>query len=494
MNNSPKSTTRTYKTTGYHGRNSAQKKHNQNKFFFIVILAVLVLALLVFIGIVIADIVGFGSGSTTTDGTDDTSGIGELISGHGMSMAYDGDKSTYMLSVTKQSAGSYFSCEFETPADVKKVTLASTEPDSYIRLADIQLKIDGEWITIGEFDSIGECSFSTGSASSLASAVRILIKSEADVFWSINELTVTDRSNQTVSLRSPSAGNNSGSITETEGSTTEEETTAPPPPDTFLKPVKNEELYTGSLILVNEQYAYHFPTSTANLLNLYNEYFANDYHCNYFEGSEIWLEAEATRALFAMLNAMKAETGHNQIIIGTGYRTYEEQQKIAAAYPDTAALPGYSEHHTALGIDMRGWIDNSYYNFDDNNPTMQAIFAWLNANAHKFGYVRRFVPEKDQITGVTTDRWHYRYVGIPHAYYMNENNLCLEEYLATLEANCKYGTSHLILDDVEGKSYEIYYVPAANGETTDIPLPADSSKYTISGNNYSGYIVTITRN
>ena len=66
-----------------------------------------------------------------------------------------------------------------------------------------------------------------------------------------------------------------------------------------------------------------------------------------------------------------------------------------------------------------------------------------------------------------------------------------EEYLAALE-NCTYEGNHLVFD-VDGKSYEIYFVAAENGATTTLPVPNDPTIYTVSGNNYSGYIVTITR-
>ena len=37
---------------------------------------------------------------------------------------------------------------------------------------------------------------------------------------------------------------------------------------------------------------------------------------------------------------------------------------------------------------------------------------------------------KKEITKIEYEYWHYRYVGVPHAYYIMKNNLCLEEYLA----------------------------------------------------------------
>ncbi len=501
-NNNQKSTTRKYSTATYTPRSGRGRKHTQNKMIFFVLLAILIIALIVAISFVIADLVG-GAGADTTVDPAGTGSV-EAPDGHAMSNAYDGDKATYMLSVTNQAAGSYFSCEFESPADVGTILLVSSEPETYIRNAELQLKVDGLWVTVGVFDSIGEKSYSTGSASFYASAIRVLLGADFDALWSVNELTVTDKTGAAVKLRSPAAGTNSTIVPgpeQTTGSSGESttgpdtpDTTGPVTPDTAKKVVSNDQLYTGSLILVNAQYPYRFPASNAMLLKLYDEYYANDYHCCYFEGSDIQLEASATRNLFAMLNAMHKETGINKIILGTGYRSYETQQSLADRYPATAALPGYSEHHTGLGIDVQGWIDGHPYPLDDANATVQQMYGWINANAYKHGYVRRFAPDKDLITGITSDRWHYRYVGVPHAYYMTANNLCLEEYLAALEANCKYGSNHLILDNVDGRSYEIYFVPASSGSTTEIPVPADPTTYTISGNNYSGFVVTITRN
>ncbi len=502
-NNNPKSTTRKYSTTTYTPRSGRGKKHNQNKLIFFILLAVLILALIVAIAFVIADLVGpanpEGTDPISTDGT----GTPPISEGHAMSHAYDGDKTTYMLSVMNQSAGSYFSCEFAS-AEVGSISFISSEEEFLILSADIQLRIEGQWVTVWEYDYRGVKSCDLTSGYYHADGVRVLLKSNTDTLWAINELSLTDKDGIAIPLSSPSASNSIQQNPDTtpggigDESTTAPDTpstTAPVTPETTIITVSNENLYTGSLILVNSQYQYKFPASTANLLNLYNEYYANNYHCNYFEGSDIMLEVTATRNLFNMLNAMYTETGLNKIILGTGYRSYETQQSLADRYPATAALPGYSEHHTGLGIDMQGWIDQHPYPFDDANATVQQMYAWINANAYKYGYVRRFAPDKDMITGITSDRWHFRYVGAPHAYYMTSNNLCLEEYLAALEAKCMYGSNnHLLLDDVDGKSYEIYFVPASAGITTDIPVPSDPSTYTISGNNYSGFIVTITRN
>lgn len=510
MNNNPKSNTQKYTTTRYTPRRDRGRKHNQNKLVFFILLAVLIIALIVAISIVIADLVGSGKGDTTSGeiSGESTNAPGIVSDGHAMSNAYDGNSDSYMLSVTNQSAGSYFSCEFEAEADVGKVVFASTEPDYFIRGCEVQLKVDGEWKSIGTFGGTADAkTYTIGSATFNATAVRILLTEDADTLWAINELSLEDKNGNAIALRSPSAGTNSAPVIPDE-TTQAPDVTTTPGGDVTTGPVEteppvvsgyttieisNDSLYTGSLILVNSQYAFRFPTSTASRIPVYNEYVANDYHCNYFVDVSVELESIATNRLLAMANALYTETGLNNLLLGTGYRSYETQQDLSTRYPATAALPGYSEHHTGLGIDLQVRGDSSAvtYNLDDVNQNCQKIYSWISTNAYKYGFVRRFAPDKDLITGIASDRWHYRYVGVPHAYYMTANNLCLEEYLAALE-NCTYEGNHLIID-VDGKSYEIYFVAAENGTATTVPVPTDPSTYTVSGNNYSGFIVTITR-
>lgn len=508
-NTNQKSNTKQYSTTRYTPRRDRGRRHNQNKMVFFVLLALLIIALIVAISLVIADLVG-SAGDDTTEGYEGegTRAPGIVSEGHAMSNAYDGKPETYMLSVTNQSEGSFFSCEFENQADVGQIVFASTEEEYYIRSCFIQLKVDGEWKSIAQHTGTETRTYTIGAATFNATAVRVLLNADADALWAINELTLTDKGGNPIALRSPAAGTNTtpvnpdvttnqAEVTTTPGGV---ETTAPVGSTTIPQAtgyttiqISNESLYTGSLILVNSQYAFRFPTSTASLLNVYNEYYANDYHCNYFVDSAVQLEAVAARAVLQMANALFTETGLNNLQIGTGYRSYETQQDLSSRYPATAALPGYSEHHTGLGIDLQIWDKDKKvtYTFEDANQTCMSILAWMNSNAYKHGFVRRFAPDKDAITGITSDRWHYRYVGVPHAYYMMTNNLCLEEYLAALE-NCTYEGNHLIFD-VDGKNYEIYFVAAENGATTTLPVPNDPTLYTVSGNNYSGYIVTITR-
>ena len=497
MNNNPKSNTRQYSTTTYSSRSKRNKKHGQSKFILFVLLALLIIALIVAIAIVVIDLVGSEGGDDTSGSGSNTSAPGVVDGDHSMSCAIDNKDDTYLLSAWEQSEGSYFSCEFEAPAEVGTVRLVSVEADYYIHGCVIQIKIDGEWVTVVECGAGEKNSDYPVSSASSATAVRVCLTENASALWAINELSVKDKSGNAVALRAPSMGTNAavGDTDETTGSSgsSDVETTQKIDMGTTTITVSNDNMYVGALILVNSQYAYRFPTSQASLLNVYNEYYANDLHCNYFVDSSVQLEAEATRAILQLANALFTEKGLNNLQIGTGYRSYETQQDLSNRYPTTAALPGYSEHHTGFGVDLQIWDKDKKvtYAFDDTNQVCTAILSWMNENAYKYGFVRRFAPNKDQYTGITSDRWHYRYVGVPHAYYMTQNDLCLEEYLAALE-KCTYGGNHLFVD-VDGQSYEIYYVPAVSGATTTIPVPADPSSYTVSGNNYGGFIVTITR-
>ena len=92
------------------------------------------------------------------------------------------------------------------------------------------------------------------------------------------------------------------------------------------------------------------------------------------------------------------------------------------------AYPGTSEHEVGLAID---------FNSVEETFEHSAQFEWLKNNAEKYGFVMRYPKEKEDITGVIYEPWHYRFVGKEHAAKMNELNMCLEEYVEYLKAQTK---------------------------------------------------------
>lgn len=64
----------------------------------------------------------------------------------------------------------------------------------------------------------------------------------------------------------------------------------------------------------------------------------------------------------------------------------------------------------------------------------QPAAAWAKANAHRFGFIVRYPPGAQHITGYTYEPWHLRYVGVDAATDMAARGITLEEYLAAAAA------------------------------------------------------------
>lgn len=126
------------------------------------------------------------------------------------------------------------------------------------------------------------------------------------------------------------------------------------------------------------------------------------------------------------------------LFVREGYRTKKEQQQILddrvqeyinqgdsreeaqKAAEEYVALPGTSEHELGLSVDI---------NADTQKCSSDAVYQWLNDNAYKYGFIKRYPSDKTDITGISNEPWHYRYVGKEAAQTMKEQKLCLEEYL-----------------------------------------------------------------
>lgn len=89
-------------------------------------------------------------------------------------------------------------------------------------------------------------------------------------------------------------------------------------------------------------------------------------------------------------------------------------------------LPGASEHQTGLAIDMS--------EPEGQNDEVAHKIAGI---APKYGFILRYPEGKSDITGVDFENWHYRYVGLKSAKYMQKHQLVLEEYLALLTESAR---------------------------------------------------------
>lgn len=115
--------------------------------------------------------------------------------------------------------------------------------------------------------------------------------------------------------------------------------------------------------------------------------------------------------------------------IGYGYS--EADAKVEAA--KWVAPPGTSEHHTGLAMDLVSSDYWNYYSDLEHDYEKFDSFKWMYEHCAEFGFILRYPKDKQDITGITYEPWHYRYVGIEAAEYIMENGLCLEEYLEIIK-------------------------------------------------------------
>lgn len=123
------------------------------------------------------------------------------------------------------------------------------------------------------------------------------------------------------------------------------------------------------------------------------------------------------------------------VFLSSGYRGYDEQtylfnRKVEQYGEEQAATivsrPGTSEHQTGLACD----ITDEYYELKNESLEETALYQWMSKHCQEYGFIVRYPKDKEEITGIIYEPWHFRYVGVEAATYMAEHNLCLEEFVA----------------------------------------------------------------
>lgn len=234
--------------------------------------------------------------------------------------------------------------------------------------------------------------------------------------------------------------------------------------------LKEEDIGKGYLILINPN---NMLQKEATNLVSFEEKFKN-----------IKLESKANEQLHIALKEIKAE---NQIVPVSGYRTLEEQIDIYDSSlkengkeftKKFVALPNASEHQTGLAIDLA--LNEGDIDFICPSFPYYGICQKFRNVAPKFGFIERYKDEKKNITKISKEEWHFRYVGYPHSQLITDMNLCLEEYIDYLK-QFTYPNNPLKYD-----GYKIFYIPYKK-EMPHIDL---KETFIISGNNVDGFILT----
>lgn len=140
------------------------------------------------------------------------------------------------------------------------------------------------------------------------------------------------------------------------------------------------------------------------------------------------------------------------LVIISAYRSVDEQTQIfdrrvtqyenqgmdedqaTKKTKETSTEPGHSEHHTGLALDIvdENWQQSSPQNVLEEEFGNEDSAKWLAEHASDYGFILRYPKGKDEITQISYEPWHFRYVGKENAKYMEKYDLTLEEYLDQL--------------------------------------------------------------
>jgi len=243
--------------------------------------------------------------------------------------------------------------------------------------------------------------------------------------------------------------------------------------------LSKDMVHTGHLILVNRDYPYRegLPEKTLAPVNATN--------------NGVLLEHRFASVYNSLMDKLCAK---RKITAVSGWRSQREQEQI---YTDSlsengvdftakyVALPGHSEHQSGLAVDLA--LNQPDIDFLRPYFPHNGVCGAFREIAGKFGIIERYPEGKENITGISHESWHFRYVGAPHAMIMEQTGDTLEEYHKRIR---QYPYGHKPLKYNFGSSeVQISYLPADRDIVTfeiesDIP-------YSVSGNNMDGFIITM---
>ena len=239
--------------------------------------------------------------------------------------------------------------------------------------------------------------------------------------------------------------------------------------------LSSDEVNKGELLIINNSYPLKDKSNADELRNVYDYNLTDPANYSYLDRSKIELLPRIIVAFNKMTDALKSETGCEDILLAYGYMV-----------PKPETLECDHQHELGTSVDIKIFTENGTYKVSDN----EIVDAWFAANAHKYGFINsdpngEYGHGSDERVAST----QFRYVGIAHATYIAAKGLDLEAYVELIKSNHKHSDDHLKIEGADGSSYEVYYVASA-GETTNVPIP-ENYQYTVSGDNIGGFIVTV---
>lgn len=147
---------------------------------------------------------------------------------------------------------------------------------------------------------------------------------------------------------------------------------------------------------------------------------------------------EATKKAFESLQSYLKDEGV-EIGVDSVYRSIQDQQDVMDEFIEkygedyakkTVAIPGTSEHHTGLAVDLVPKVNGEWVIENEDMLKETEIFEKIHAALPQFGFILRYPKDKASMAGFEYEPWHIRYVGKDVAQEIYEKGLTLEEYLS----------------------------------------------------------------
>lgn len=158
---------------------------------------------------------------------------------------------------------------------------------------------------------------------------------------------------------------------------------------------------------------------------------------------DVRLEKETYKQYKKLANDLKKDGVI--IVLDSVYRSVKQQQELWNRWSKDskkgieyakkyAAVPGYSEHHTGLAVDIVIKKDGKLIEENEDMIEEKEIFKKIHKTLAKYGFILRYLEGRDDITGYTYEPWHIRYIGSEKiAKEIMDKNITLEEYLESIK-------------------------------------------------------------
>ncbi len=135
---------------------------------------------------------------------------------------------------------------------------------------------------------------------------------------------------------------------------------------------------------------------------------------------------------YAILSAAVTKETEQKLYVSSHFRSAEKQEELYREDPDTATVPGASEHQAGLCVDVyvSGYAGDGF--------ARSAAGKFIAKSGYRYGFILRYPSYGEDSTGIRYEPWHIRYVGAPHAEIITKNRLTLEEYIEGMEIGTWY--------------------------------------------------------